>query len=189
MADTRNEDELSSQVMSRAAKAGMWLTVAGVILFVAGMFAGMTLDRRLMGEAVAPESNESQPVVAVGPATTQKDAPEVKRPSLFDQECEPGSPEMLDAVAKRVRDILKLNEEQTRQVRRMIDKYQPRMEELRKQFEPELRQLAIEAMADLWPLLEQDQRQRLQRLLGRHGRWLIRSVTQPSSSPAGHEGH
>jgi len=96
----------------------------------------------------------------------------------------PGHAEDLDKVARRVRQILDLDVGQENQVRAIIDKYHPRMEALRKQFEPELCKLAIAALADLWPVLEGEQRGRLNRILGRHGKWLVGAASRPTAAAA-----
>ncbi len=184
MVDNSDTNRLTSQAASSAARAGLWLTVGGAALFLVGVLTGLTLDRRLMGEPVAAEDDRS----AGGEARIDDDPTgtdeRVRKALWLDGDYEPGSPEMLDAVARRVREILKLDAAQEKQVRAIIDKYHPRMEEMRQRFEPELRRLAIEALGDFWPVLQTEQRERLERILGRHGRWLIRSVTQPTSTPA-----
>ena len=184
MVDHDNVDELSSQVTSRATRAGLWMTVGAAVLFLSGLFAGLALSGRLMGQPVSPAPTASNPIAA--DATTSPESPndarEPRRPDWLNQDLEPGSPEMLDAVARRVREILKLDAKQEKRVRSIIDKYHPRMEELRREFEPALRKLAVEALADLWPVLQAEQREHLSRVLGRQGQWLIRSVTQPAAT-------
>jgi hypothetical protein len=179
MADADNGTELSYRVASRAARAGMWMTAAGAALFVAGMLAGLMLNRQTVGQPV-PTGEGIPPRPEAGPYAERQNDEEIKIDVWLKGDPEPGSPQMLDAVARRVREVLKLDDDQERQVRAIIDKHHPRMEALRKQFEPELRKLALAAMLDLWPVLKDEQRKRLERILGRHGRWLIRSVTQPS---------
>lgn len=185
MVDLGSEGELSHQVTSRAARAGVWMTIAGVVLFVSGMLAGLTLDRRLMGQPVHQgEGTAIQPPAGVNEKRADDEKCGIKPGKWFNEDFEPGSPEMLDAVSRRVREVLELDDEQEKSVRVIIKKYHPRMEELRKEFEPELRKLALTALVDFWPVLEPEQRKRLERILGRHGRWLIRSVTQPASAPS-----
>lgn len=183
MVDIDSQEELSHQVSARATRAGIWMTATGAALFVAGLFAGLAIDRQLMGEPIRPADQVLPGPEAQPDAARQKDE-EIKINVYLKGDPEPGSPEMLDAVARRVREVLKLDENQERKVRAIIDKYHPRMEALRKRFEPELRGLAGEAIVDLWPILQADQRARLERILGRHGRWLIHAVTQPASAPS-----
>ncbi len=184
MVDRDSVDELSSQVTSRATRAGLWMTVGAAVLFLSGLFAGLALSGRLMGQPVSPAPIASNPIAAdpMPPPESPNTGCEPRRPDWLGKDLEPGSPEMLDAVARRVREILKLDAKQEKRVRSIIDKYHPRMEELRREFEPELRKLAVEALADLWPVLQDEQREHLGRILGRHGQWLIRSVTQPASA-------
>jgi hypothetical protein len=182
MVSIDSAEELSSQVTSRATRAGLWMSLGAVAMFVAGVMTGRAMDRRLMGgpvqvATVPPAPNEVQTPPA---AKVQKDVPDVKTPEWLKHEYEPGSPEMLDHVTKRVKQILRLDEGQGQQVRAIIEKYNPRMEVLRRRFEPELRKLAIDAVSDLWPILRVEQRNRLTRILGRGGRWLIEATSRPA---------
>lgn len=160
------------------------MTAAGVLLFLAGMMTGLTLDRRLMGQPVAPpvdEPNRTEATSAVARPTGQRD---VETRAWLEEGCDPASPEMLDTVARRVRQILGLKAEQEKQIRDIIEKYHPRMKGLRRQFEPELRALSVDVVGDLLPVLETKQRERFMRILNRHARWLARAVSQPTSPPA-----
>ncbi|MBN1344188.1 MAG: hypothetical protein JXQ73_15995 [Phycisphaerae bacterium] len=191
MAEDSRAHDLSEQVASRATRAGLWMTAGGVVLFVAGLLAGLSLDGRLMGQPVAPAPETPNETEAARGADHPNGIWDLEKvPPLIDHGCERGSPKMFDAVAKSVQQILKLNDEQGRQVRQIIVRYHPRMEGLRQQFEPELRRLALDALGDLWPILDGEQQGRLQRILARHGKWLGRAATQPvwaASQPSGSE--
>lgn len=182
---------LNDQVVSRAAKTGIWLTCAGVVLFIAGMVAGLALDRRLVGQQVdiGAEASDEGPAVlpqpkevddSVHPTEGPTDGADVVLQGLDD--IKPIPSEVLDRVASRVRDFLRLNDEQEREVRQVIEKFHPRMEELRQRVEPELRRLAVDAVNDLLPILEDEQRGRLERILNRHAPWLGRAVSQPAQA-------
>ena len=188
MVDVDRVDELSSEVTSRAARAGMWMIASAVVLFLAGVIAGLTIDRKLMGKPVAAAPVPVAQVVEDVEVAALPNKPglslKIDTPIWLrqDYEYKPGTPEILDQVARRVRQILDLDAAQEKQVRAIIDKHHPRMEALRKQFEPELRKLAITALADLWPVLEGEQRGRLNRILGRHGKWLIGATSRPTTA-------
>ncbi len=185
--------DLSDQVVDRAARAGLWLTCAGVVLFVAGMVAGMALDRRLVGEQVdidaappdEPATTVEKPEQATGPVHPKEGTIGRSEPAGHGLgDIKPIPSEVLDKVASRVRDVLRLSDEQERQVRQVIEKFHPRMEKLRHRIEPELRRLALDAVNDLLPILEPEQRDRLERILDRHAPWLGRAVSQPADAAA-----
>jgi hypothetical protein len=184
MADTGTNNPLSSQVSHRATQAGLWMIAGAAALFIAGVFAGLTLERRLMGQGTPVAAAHANTIEIGDPAKEANDSYDIRIP-LIDPNIEPGSPAMRDAVAERVTQILKLDPNQQRQVRGIIEKYTPRTEELRRRFEPELRKLALEALADLMPILQPDQRQHLERLLERHARGLLNPTTQSSRAKDG----
>ncbi len=165
------------------------MLLGAAVMFFAGMFAGMTLDRRLMGEPVL--SAEEDATEAIAPpkhqvATTRPRNRRYDMKALLPEgDYDPGSPELLDAVAERVRKVLDLSEAQAVEVRGLIEELHPRMEEVRRHVEPELRKLALEAMTKLWPILDDRQREQMAEMLGEHGRWLVRAVGKPADTEAG----
>jgi len=181
MADTGRDKQLSHQVTVTAARAGLWMIAGAVALFIIGVLVGLTLERRLMGEPVPAEAQAPTPSPTETPRDEAIEDPLAKVPCV-DPNINPDSPAMRDVVAEQVRQILKLDETQRREVRAIIEKYNPRMQELRRRFEPELRKLALDALGDLRPILQPEQRDHLDRLLARHAKWFLNPTT-PSAVP------
>lgn len=179
MAQDSSDNPLISQVRTCATHAGMWMAAGGVVLFVAGVFAGLTLEHQLMGQPPSADTGSGEGGAAATRGGEPDDSCEIRVPPI-DPNIDPASSQMRDAVADRVRQILNLNGDQQHQVREIIEKYNPRMQEMLRRFEPEMRRLAFDALGDLRPVLNPEQREHLDRLLLRHARWLLR----PSSRPA-----
>jgi len=180
MADSRIDSPVNHQVSTHATQARLWLTACAFVLLGVGILAGVTLDRHLMGQSIPANGSAGSETQTAKTAAEPNDTCVIKMP-LIDPNLDPESPEIRDAVALRVKEILKLDSDQQHQVRAIIEKYNPRIQDLRHRFEPELHRLALDALGDLRRVLNDDQKRHLDVLLGKHGRWLLK----PSSQPAG----